>query len=56
MVLFDIEINFLEYVDMECWKMEIYLNFYMNVGFLDVVKEYLLFSYIDYVFVLEFNK
>lgn len=56
MVLLDTETNFLEYADMERWKMETHLNFHMNVGSLDVVKEHSLLSYIDHVFALESNK
>jgi hypothetical protein len=56
MVLLDTETNFLEYADMERWKMENHLNFHMNVGSLDVMKEHSLLSYIDHVFAVESHK
>ncbi|KAG0584252.1 hypothetical protein KC19_3G196700 [Ceratodon purpureus] len=56
MVLLDTETNFLEYADMERWKMENHLSFHMNVGSLDVMKEHSLLSYIDHVFAVESNK
>lgn len=56
MVLLDTETNFLEYADAESWKMEKHLNFHMNVGSLDVMKEHSLLSYIDHVFAVESNK
>lgn len=56
MVLLDTETNFLEYAETERWKMENHLNFHMNVGSLDVMKEHSLLSYIDHVFAVESNK
>lgn len=56
MVLLDTETNFLEYADMDRWKMENHLSFHMNVGSLDVVREHSLLSYIDHVFAVESNK
>jgi hypothetical protein len=56
MVLLDTETNFLEYADMERWKMENHLSFHMNMGSLEGVKEHSLLSYIDHVFAVESNK
>lgn len=56
MVLLDTETNFLEYADMERWKMENHLSFHLNVGSFDVSREHSLLSYIDHVFAVESNK
>uniref|UniRef100_A0A7I4FU34 Fungal lipase-type domain-containing protein n=1 Tax=Physcomitrium patens TaxID=3218 RepID=A0A7I4FU34_PHYPA len=53
MVLLDTETNFLEYADMERWKMGNHLSFHMNMGSMEGVKEHSLLSYIDHVFGVE---
>jgi hypothetical protein len=56
MVLLDTETNFLEYADMDHWKMEQHLSFHLNCGSIDAVREHSLLSYIDHVFAVESNK
>jgi hypothetical protein len=56
MVLLDTQTNFLEYADMDHWKMEQHLSFHLNCGSMDAVREHSLLSYIDHVFAVESSK